>query len=162
MHGPRRSTPYCMARRAIKDMAKGNGMSANAITAELILQIHQKFPFIRCWRNNRVDTLATGKGGNLRKISAGIDGQGDICGIIGQAATNLFFGSRGLGGTMLQIETKAGKDRLSPVQKGFRAMILRHGGVYLVARNVDEVLDGLMALITPKEKHDCGTENPAL
>lgn len=130
---------------------------ANEITGELVKQIMKQIPFIRCWRNNRIDTIAPGKGGKPRKISAGINGQGDICGIIGQSAGNNY-----LGGTMLQIETKAGKDRLSPVQKGFRAMIRKHGGVYMVARNVDEVLEGLKAFTAPKEGYDREAETPAL
>lgn len=70
----------------------------------------------------------------MRRVSAGIDGQGDICGLIGP------------GGRMLQVEIKAGKDRMRPSQYAFAAMIRRHGGLYIEARSVEDVIKELDTL----------------
>ena len=106
---------------------------ANAITASLLIEIPKQFPFIRVWRSNRVKAMAIGRGGKPRLIDAGVDGQGDISGIIGGAGS----------GRRIELEIKAGRDRLSEAQKNFRAMILTHGGVYIEARSVE---DGLACL----------------
>lgn len=64
---------------------KTKPLTAKQITAEVLIGIPKRFPFIRAWRNNRIDAMAPGRNGTMRRISAGIDGQGDICGIIGQS-----------------------------------------------------------------------------
>jgi hypothetical protein len=43
-------------------------------------------------------------------------------------------------GARLEIEVKAGADRIRPAQQVFGAMIRRHNGIYLVARSVDRAL----------------------
>lgn len=90
-------------------------------------------PNVVIWRNNRISAMATGAGGKLRRVDAGIDGQGDICGIIGPH------------GRGLQIEIKAGRDKMRLSQTRFRAMWLSHGGVYIEARGVDQCLGELKA-----------------
>lgn len=103
-------------------------MSANEITAQLLIRIPEQFPGVRVWRNNRVKAMAKGRGGTMRMVSAGVDGQGDISGIAGPH------------GRRVEIEVKAGKDQLSLVQIHFGHMIRKLGGIYLVARQVDETL----------------------
>jgi len=110
-------------------------MTANEITATLLIEIPKRFPRIKLWRNNRIDTMAVGRGGNMRRVSAGIDGQGDVCGLIGPE------------GRMIQLEIKAGKDRIRPSQMGFRAMIQNMGGIYLEIRSVEQGLADLEKLL---------------
>jgi hypothetical protein len=105
--------------------------SANPLTAALLIEIPKRFPETRVWRNNRIDVMATGRGGNMRRVQAGIDGQGDLSGIIGPT------------GTRLEIEVKAGNDRQSDKQRAFQAMIERAGGVYLIARDLEQCIRDL-------------------
>lgn len=102
--------------------------NANPLTADLLIEIPKRFPQCRVWRNNRVEATVTGRNGKPRHISAGIDGQADICGIAGP---------RGL---MLQIEVKVGKDQQSDTQAGFQDMVEQRGGVYIIARELEETL----------------------
>lgn len=108
---------------------------AASITAELLIEIPKRFPGARCWRNNRVDAVVTGRGGRPRHISAGINGQADITGILPP------------NGQRLEIEIKAGRDRQSQDQKSFEAMILAAGGIYLVARDTWKTLDELAVIV---------------
>jgi hypothetical protein len=110
---------------------------ANKITKDLLDEIPKRFPHIRVWRSNRVKAMAVGRGGKPRMIDAGIDGQGDISGIIAPT------------GRRLEIEVKAGDDRMSDDQKNFRDMIVFHGGVYIEARDVKKALAKLDALANP-------------
>ena len=72
--------------------------------------------------------MAIGRGGQQRRVSAGIDGQGDLSGLVAPI------------GRRIEVEVKAGKDRLRPSQIAFREMILAHGGIYIVARDITQAL----------------------
>lgn len=109
-------------------------VTSNDLTNDVIKAISREFPQVVVWRNNRFIGKAIGKDGKERHVSAGVDGQGDISGIIGPA------------GLRLEIEIKVGRDRIRPTQIGFRAMIRRHGGVYIEARDVQGVLGELRVL----------------
>ncbi len=109
-------------------------MSANAITAELLIKISERFPNAWAWRNNRVDAMALGKGGRMRRVSAGIDGQPDIALVLGPMGR---FGG---------VEVKFGKDKLRDSQINWRAKILAMGGFYLVCRDVAVTLEELEIL----------------
>jgi hypothetical protein len=113
---------------------------ANAITAGLLAEIPKRYLRIRVWRNNRVKAMAIGRGGKPRLISAGVDGQADITGIAGPS------------GRKIEVEIKAGRDRLSEDQLNFRRMILSHGGVYVVAQSVEDGLRALDAQLTEEER----------
>lgn len=72
---------------------------------------------VRLWKNNRlVAKLANG-----RKVSAGIDGQADLTGII-------------RGGLRLEIEAKTPRDAQRPAQRAFERMMVEFGGIYILAR----------------------------
>ena len=43
-------------------------------------------------------------------------------------------------GTMIAIEVKIGKDRLSPEQEGFLSNVIHHGGRSFVAKNFEDFL----------------------
>ena len=108
---------------------------ANEITANLLVEIPQQFPQVRIWRNNRVKAMALGRGGKPRLVSAGINGQADLSGIIGPV------------GRRCEIEVKAGKDTLSREQIQFGHMIRSLGGVYIIARDVQAALKSLQEVI---------------
>jgi hypothetical protein len=110
----------------------GQTMTANEITAQLLIEIPRRFNgSVIVWRNNRIKAMAKGRGGTMRMVSAGVDGQADLSGIAGPV------------GRRLEIEVKAGKDQLSVEQIHFGQMIRKLGGIYLVARQVDETLAAL-------------------
>ena len=113
-------------------------MNANEITAHLLIEIPWRFPGAKVWRSNRVDVMAVGKGGKLRRVMAGIDGQADITGIFPRK-----YGFMCVMGLRCEIEVKAAKDKQSPAQKAFEKMILDAGGIYIVARSVKQCLEDL-------------------
>jgi len=79
---------------------------------------------VRAWRNNRGVARFDG-----RVVSFGINGQADISGIV-------------MGGRRLEIETKH-TTKPSEDQLNFAAMIRRFGGLYILARSVEDVAKGL-------------------
>jgi hypothetical protein len=99
-------------------------MTANEITAALLLRIPAAFP-ARVWRRN----VGVAKAGD-RFIRLGVPGEADITGIVD-------------GGYRLEIEVKAGRDRLREEQASFLSMVKLHGGIALVARDVEATMDAI-------------------
>lgn len=110
---------------------------------------------LRAWRNNTGKAIpiatvrrmlcevAAGKSPEAaltgaRLLSFGIDGQADITGILGPE-----FGT--YEGCRLEVEVKSKTGRLREEQKNFKAMISAMGGLAVVARSADEVLNALAA-----------------
>lgn len=123
VHTPTSLNEPCTVTRTGKPAAPP---SAHEITASLLIQIPERWPaLVRVWRAN----VVAGKIDN-RFIRAGVPGQADISGI----------GPRGV---RIEIEVKAGSDRLSEKQRAFRDMILRLGGIWVEARSVDQALRDL-------------------
>jgi len=87
-------------------------------------------PDCRVWRNN------TGKLPDRfgRWISFGLKGSADILGIL-------------RGGRFLAIETKTPAGRLRPEQIAFRTMIVGHGGLYVLARSVEDAVNAVEAAL---------------
>lgn len=116
---------------------EGNGdcisMTANEITAALLIEIPKKYGNVRVWRNNRIEANVVGRGGNMRHVSAGIDGQGDISGIARITDGGTF-------GVKIEIEVKAGRDRMRDTQLAFKKMIQDYGGIYIECRDVAQAL----------------------
>jgi hypothetical protein len=83
-------------------------------------------PELRLWRAN-VGAAIT-HGGRVCRF--GVRGQADLSGIL-------------RGGARLEIEVKAPGGVQSAVQRAYGAMILRYGGIYIVARSVEDVRAGL-------------------
>ena len=124
-------------------------MTANEITAQLLIRIPQRFPQIRCWRSNtgvaigldsvkaalsclaRGDIAGARNYLNRRPISFGVPGSSDISGVVGPD------------GRVLAIEVKAGNDKIRPAQLAWSGMILSHGGIFIVARDVEQCLQAL-------------------
>jgi hypothetical protein len=63
-------------------------------------------------------------------VRFGVPGQADISGIL-------------VGGRRLEIEVKGPTGRMSDQQRKFRAMIECFGGLYILARSVDDVTQAL-------------------
>lgn len=111
-------------------------LTARAITAQLLVQIPERFPQARVWRVNVAASVNAQTGQVFR---SGLRGMADISGI-------------GPGGVRIEIEVKAGRDKMRPEQEAWRAMILRHGGIHIIARDVDQALDELAAEIARREQ----------
>lgn len=117
-------------------------MTANYLTTEILLAISTEKLGV-AWRNNRIDAMALGRGGRQRRVSAGIDGQGDITGIARLAD--------GAMGVRIELEVKVGKDRLSDKQIAFSRMVRDAGGIYIVCRTLDQTMHDLKKEIYRKE-----------
>ena len=88
-------------------------------------------PDVRLWRAN------TGVGvtpDGARIVRFGIPGQADLSGLL-------------IDGRRLEIEVKMPGRTQSEAQLMFGEMILRYGGVYLLAHSVEEALAGVTAAI---------------
>lgn len=115
---------------------------ANNLTAALLIEIPKRVHGVRIWRNNRVSAMALGKNGKIRKVDAGINGQADISGI-----ASIPFTAKDSLGLRLEIEVKTGRDRQSVAQVNFQEMILKHGGIYLVARDLEVTISHLVTIL---------------
>ena len=78
-------------------------------------------PGLRIWRQN---TGAARIGRRL--VRFGVPGQADLTGILP-------------GGRRVEIETKSPTGRQTPDQRAFQTMIERFGGLYVLARSVEDV-----------------------
>lgn len=98
---------------------------------EILVQIN-RIPGVRAWRQNSGLLMA----GSGRMVRAGVPGCADITGVVICAC--------GCGvGTRLEIEVKSHGVNQSSQQKLFQEMISLHGGTYIVARTVDEAINGV-------------------
>lgn len=82
---------------------------------------------LRVWRNNTGAAMIKG-----RLVSFGLKGQADISGIIA-------------GGRRLEIECKTRTGKQREAQIIFQGMIERYGGLYVLARSVEDVDRALAA-----------------
>lgn len=82
---------------------------------------------LRLWRSN--SGTARSPAGD-RFVRFGVPGQGDLSGIL-------------QGGRRLEIEVKSASGRQSQQQLNFMEMIRRYGGLYVLARSVDEAVRGV-------------------
>jgi hypothetical protein len=80
-------------------------------------------PDCRIWRAN-TGAMRDASG---RVIRFGVPGQADISGLLAPT------------GQRLEIECKSRTGRQSPEQVAWQAMIERHGGIYILARSLDDV-----------------------
>lgn len=105
--------------------------------ADLVSEILHEFGSrddCRIWRNN----VGSAKTRDGRFIRFGIPGQADISGILAVTLP----GGRVIG-QRIEIEAKTKTGRQRPEQKKWQAMIERMGGIYILARSVDDVRAGL-------------------
>lgn len=138
-------------------------LSANELTARLLIEIPKRFPRARVWRSNtgagigmstvkkaveqirRGETTGAIKTLLSRPIKWGVVGGGDISGVFPMLCTNALRKNDGLRVYALrcELEVKAEGDRQSQDQKNFEAMIDAAGGIYIVARSVEQCLADL-------------------
>ncbi len=95
---------------------------SEALIQQQILEAFGARPKLRIWRANTGAAMVKG-----RLVRFGVPGQPDIQGII--APTGKYLG----------IEVKSPTGRQSEEQKLFQAMVERQGGIYILARSVDDV-----------------------
>lgn len=121
----------------------------NDITARLLIEIPKRYRNVRVWRQNTgggigmstvkqaIALLRTGRIApaisllSSRPIKWGIEGCGDISGVIGPS------------GRRLEIEIKTPTDRQSTEQRSFELLMQTHGAVYLLGHDVNLCLDEL-------------------
>lgn len=97
------------------------------VIVKAILAALGRDPRIRIWRNN----TGAFKDVTGRLVRYGLPGSADITGILRR------------GGRRLEIEVKTATGRQSPQQQAFQRMVETYGGVYILARSVDEAVDGV-------------------
>ena len=90
-------------------------------TQNAILREFGTRPDLRLWRQN-TGAARIGR----RFIRFGVPGQADLTGILP-------------GGRRVEIETKSPDGRQTPDQRAFQALIERFGGLYVLARSVEDV-----------------------
>lgn len=88
-----------------------------------ILEAYGALPWIRVWRSNSGVAYSVDCG---RAIRFGLKGQADISGIM-------------TGGVRVEIECKSRRGRQTEEQRAFEKMIRAMGGVYILARSLDDV-----------------------
>jgi hypothetical protein len=96
---------------------------------EAILIDISKIPEVRAWKVNN-GVFKTIKGDRIVKI--GVNGSADISGIL---SLNIYGQTIGI---RLEIEVKTGNATQRKEQKAFQNMIESRGGLYLVARSVED------------------------
>ena len=101
-------------------------MSETRIVNAILLALGNR-PGLRVWRQN------TGaiKDANGRLVRFGLIGSADILGILAPS------------GRFVAIEVKTATGRQSEQQRAFQQMIERHGGIYVLARSVDDAIKGV-------------------
>lgn len=101
-------------------------MTRESDLVQQILLAFGSLPTLRIWRVN-TGAVKTAD----RFIRYGIPGMADISGILAPS------------GRRIEIECKAATGRQSEAQRNWQAMIEKHGGLYILARSVDDVARAL-------------------
>lgn len=84
---------------------------------------------LRCWKNSSGVAFRRGCA-----IAFGLVGSADISGIV-------------MGGIRLEVEVKTGMAVQTPDQIKFQQMIEKFGGIYILARNVEQACDQLQKVL---------------
>lgn len=96
-------------------------MTETDLVNDILLEFGAR-PDLRIWRQN-TGAARTSRGALVR---FGIPGQADISGILSN-------------GRRIEIECKSPHGRQTQEQRSWQAMIERFGGLYVLARSVDDV-----------------------
>lgn len=96
-------------------------MSETDLVQSILIRFGSR-PDMRLWRANVL--VARDQSG--RVVKSGVKGQADISGIL-------------QGGRRIEIECKTATGRQTPEQIAWQRMIERFGGLYILARSVDDV-----------------------
>ena len=95
------------------------------VVREVLLAVGS-LPSVRCWRNN-TGTLVV----QDRRVAFGLRGSSDVLGVVGPS------------GRLLAIECKSDRGRMTSHQRAFAEMVVRFGGLHVVARSAADALDAL-------------------
>lgn len=106
-------------------------MNEAALQRVLLARLNQ-IPGVECWRANTGAAMARG-----RRIHFGKKGQGDISGLIAPS------------GRRLEVEVKSDNGQQSPEQIAFQRLIESHGGLYVLAHD----LDATLAIVAEAARH---------
>ena len=106
----------------------------NALTADLLCEIPKRFRGTRVWRCTS-GMLYDRSGRPVRIVR--INGLPVIQGVLAPY------------GRFLGVEVKAGSDKQSPVQKQAELVIRTAGGIYIVAKSIDQCIADLLQLCGP-------------
>lgn len=101
-------------------------MTEAQLQREILLTVGSR-PDVRIWRANAGRALVPTADGGLRPIQVNLPGCPDLIGFLAPF------------GRFLGIEVKAPGGRLRPAQEAFRDALTRSGGLYIVARSVEDV-----------------------
>ena len=133
-------------------------LTTNDLTARLLIEIPKHFAGSRVWRRNvgkavGMDTVAQAvrliaagrvkEGVTLlqsRPLKFGTPGEPDIEGIL----------PIGFCGCWLGVEVKTGRDKMTEGQVLFRDMIVRAGGIFVEARDVETALGEIATAVEEK------------
>ena len=136
-------------------------LTTNALTGALLVEIPRRFPGARCWRNNvgaalpltavrsAIAHLHAGRIPQAlgllsgRPVHFGLKGQADISGIMGDTGgrrDRYIEHHLSNAGRRLEVEIKCGADKMREDQEAFRAMILRAGGIHVIARDLGQAI----------------------
>jgi hypothetical protein len=140
-------------------------MTANDLTKQILLALPKQFP-CRVWRRNvgggypvtviaHIRSLLQSSNlkealallGRTRVVHYGLPGESDIDGVI---RINGY-------GVRLAIEVKVARDKLRGDQWSYGRMIETFGGIFLVARSVEEAVEGLRAAVGKRVTTPCQT-----
>lgn len=101
-----------------------------ATLQRLILARLNALPGVHVWRSN----TGAARGPDGRLIRFGVAGQADITGLLP-------------GGRRLEVEVKTRTGRVRPEQRQFQDLITAHGGLYILARSLDDALTPVLACL---------------
>ena len=114
-------------------------MTEHALQNEILREFGTN-PTIRLWRANcgvgvvgdvsRIMDACRRLRISARMVSFGVPGQADLTGILD-------------GGRRLEIEVKTATGRQSKEQQNYERMIVSKGGIYVLARSVEDVRAGI-------------------
>lgn len=107
--------------------------SEHAIQTEILLALGQR-PDAHLWRQNVLSARRRNGDGSLGAIvRSGPPGTADLLGVIS--------------GVAVAIEVKSLDGRVSPIQRSWGAAFARAGGLYVVARSVEEAVAAVESAI---------------
>jgi len=101
-------------------------MSEQSLVAAILNRFGSR-PGVRLWRAN----VLVARDHTGRVVRAGVTGQADISGILAPS------------GVRIEIECKSPTGKQSHAQRIWGDMIRKHGGIYVVARSVEDVEEAL-------------------
>lgn len=114
-------------------------MTEQQIQAAILATLGAR-PDVRLWRQNAgmavpLEELKRAQRNGRKPVPVryGVNGCGDLSGVLMVSGL----------GIRLEVEVKAANGRQSDDQKRFQAMIERFGGIYILARSVEEALEQL-------------------